>query len=80
MCWKVGLLGLSGRGLVGPRTAGYSHKQKSARPIETERRSINELRKQVGKFDAKIVRRGNYIIFQMAEAAPWSIHRRRRGD
>ena len=57
-----------------------SHKQKSARPIETERRSINELRKQVGKIDAKIVRRGNYVIFQMAEAAPWSIHRRRRGD
>ncbi len=57
-----------------------SHKQKSARPIETERRSINQLRKQVSKFDAKIVRRGNYIIFQTAEAAPWSIHRRRRGD
>ncbi len=61
-------------------TSLHSHKQKSARPIETERRSINELRKQVGKFDAKIVRRGNYIIFQTAEAAPWSIHRQRRGD
>jgi len=60
--------------------AGLGHKQKSARPIETERRSINELRKQVSKFDAKIVRRGNYIIFQTAEAAPWSIHRRRPGD
>ncbi len=61
-------------------TGKTSHKRKSARPIETERRSANELHKQVGQIDAKIVRRGNYVIFQTADAAPWSIHRRRRGD
>ena len=41
---------------------------------------MNELRKQVGKFDVKIVRRGNYVIFETAVAAPWWILRRRPGD
>jgi hypothetical protein len=34
----------------------------------------------VAKIDAIIVCHGNYVIFQMAEIIPWSIHRRRRGD
>lgn len=64
----------------GPLASALGDEQKSARPIGTEGRSMYELCKQVSKFDAKIVHRGNCIIFQTAEVAAWSIHRQRRGD
>ncbi len=72
---NVGCWGWSRRTGGVLRTSADSHQQKSARPIETELRSIKEPRRIGEDF-----RPGNYVIFQMAEAAPWSIHRRRRGD
>ncbi len=44
-------------------------KEKSAVPEKTEHRSMTTLREKLIKIGAKVVRRGRYVTFQMAEVA-----------
>jgi hypothetical protein len=45
------------------------HKRKLVRPEDAERWSITTLREKLIKIGAKIVRRGRYVTFQLAEVA-----------
>ncbi len=49
--------------------SAYSHKQKLALPQEVEHWSLTTLREKLAKIGTKVVRRGRYITFQLAEVA-----------
>ena len=50
-------------------TTAHSHKEKSVLPEEVEHRSLTMLREQLIKIGCKVVSRGRYVTFQMAEVA-----------
>ncbi len=50
-------------------TSGYDPKETLALPQEVEHWSLTTLREMLVKIDAKVVRHGRYITFQLAEVA-----------
>ncbi len=50
-------------------TVSLSHKRTLALPKEVEHWSLTTLREKLVKIGAKVVRRGRYVTFQLAEVA-----------